>query len=419
MSARLLVVFPTVWDARQLQACEPAWRDRFEIRHAEPEDARCAWNFDVLGFVEQAATGALGPFDAVFSSSDYPGATAAAAIATRLGLPGPRPERVLAASHKYRSRLVQREAAPDATPGFCLVDPERPRIEGLSWPCFLKPVKGAFSIRSGRIDSEEELAAFFARPATREFLDYYVWMFDRLVDAFTDFGVGGRAFVAEEYLRGRQATVEGWAYGDEIHVLGIVDSTFHENAPSFARFDLPSSLPAAIRERMADIALRVVSALGLRDTLFNLEMNWNPATDDVHVIEVNPRMAGQFADLYEKVLGTSSYEIGLALAAGVRPDVRPGPGPFSHAASFPLRVFHPCRVTSAPAAERIAEVEARIPGARVWSECAAGDTLSDFAAEDGHSMRYAVVNVGAASRAGLARTLQEVKRALGFELAPL
>ena len=109
---RALVVFETQWDRKQLAACSEAWAGRVEVAYAEPSDVDCAWDFDALGMIESAVAGGLGRFDAVLSSSDYPGAIVAAAIATRLGLPGARPEHVIAASHKYASRRLQRRAAP-------------------------------------------------------------------------------------------------------------------------------------------------------------------------------------------------------------------------------------------------------------------------------------------------------------------
>jgi hypothetical protein len=56
----------------------------------------------------------------------------------------------------------------------------------------------------------------------------------------------------------------------------------------------------------------------------------------------------------------------------------------------------------------------------VWSECCAGEALADFDEdEDGASHRYAVVNLGGASRDALGARLAEICAALDFELAPL
>jgi hypothetical protein len=279
-------------------------------------------------------------------------------------------------------------------------------------------VKGAFSIMSGRVDSRPELEAFLARPAARAFLDEYVGIFDRLVAGLTDFEVGGRCFLAEELLHGAQTTVEGWIQGGEVGILGIVDSVMHPGTGSFARFDYPSGLRGEIQERMADVARRVMPALGLEGSLFNIEMIYEPVRDRIRIVEINPRLCGQFADLYAKVDGVNGYEVALALASGERPGVRRGEGRYRAATSFPLRVFEPVRVERAPGTADVAAAEALYPESLIWSECETGQTLADFEAEDGHSSRYGVVNLGADDRRGLLERLDAVVARLGFELRP-
>jgi hypothetical protein len=418
---RVLVVLETHWDRRQLEACRSSWEGELELAFPPPDDVSCPSAFDPLAFVESAASGALGRIDAVMSSSDYPGATLAAAIATRLGLPGARPERVIGASHKYYSRLSQQRAAPEAVPRFALVDPRQ--LEAgppLPFPFFIKPVKGAFSVLARRIDDAAALRAFLTSPALREFTGEYMAVFNRLVAGLTDFDVDGRFFLAEELLHGDLVTVEGWVCDGRVGILGIVDSGLDPRTRSFVRFDYPSALPGPVQEELADVTRRVILELGLERSLFNIEMTWDAARGRAAIVEVNPRICGQFADLYQKVDGTNGYEVALALASGATPRHRRGAGPHAAAASFPLRVFEPTRVLEAPDAERIARAEALCPGALVWSECAPGEELADFDVdEDGASHRYAVVNLGGRSRDDLDARLAQVRAALGYGMAPL
>ncbi len=418
---RVLFVFPTAWDRRQLAACRGRWEQRYEVVFREPTDEECHWQFDVVDYIERrVAEGAPGGFDGVASSSDYPGATVAAAIATRLGLPGSRPEAVLTSSHKYYSRIAQRDAAPEATPPFALIDPRRPEPPPFGFPCFVKPVKGAFSMLARRMDHPTEFEAFFTRPAVREFSTDYVWMFDRLVAALTEFEHGGGFFIAEGLASGHQVTVEGFVHDGEVTILGVVDSVMASGTSSFVRFDYPSSLPEPIRRRMEEIVRRVVARLGLAETLFNVELAYDPARDRVFLYEVNPRMCGQFADLYEKVDGVNGYEVALALAAGDPPPLRRGEGSCAVAASYPLRIFAPMRVDAAPSAADLAAAEALHPGTLVWPECAAGQELADFEhIEDGRSYRYAVVNLGAPDRDALADRFAAVRGRLGYRFSRL
>ncbi len=417
---RVLVLFETQWDRRQLEACAERWTPRIDVEFPEPNDVDCPSDFDPRAYIEAALSGALGPIDGVLSSSDYPGATIAAAIGTGLGLPGPRPERVLGASHKYYSRLAQRTAVPEAVPGFALLDPRRPDAPApLPLPFFAKPVKGAFSVLARRIQDAEELRAFLRSPAVREFGHDYLAIFNRLLAAYTSLEIDGHWFLAEELLRGDLVTLEGYVCDGSVRIVGIVDSTLHPNG-SFARFDYPSRLPPAVQQRMAEIARRAVEALGLERCLFNIELMYDAPKQRVWIVEVNPRICGQFADLYQKVDGTNTYEIALELCTGGRPRVEPGRGAYAAAASFPLRVFEPQSVLAAPRDADVRAAEALFPETLVWSECAPGEELADFDVdEDGASHRYAVINLGGADRGELEQRCATVRGRLGFRLQPL
>jgi hypothetical protein len=413
---RVLLLFETAWDRRQLAACAARWSGATTVAFSEPSDADCPANLDPVSFAARAAAGGFGRIDGVMSSSDYPGVTLAGAIAAELGLAGSRPERLITAAHKYYSRIAQRAAAPEAVPDFALVDLRAGEIAPpLAFPCWLKPVKGSFSLLARRIDGPKAFREFVDSAAVRDFADGYMAIFNRMVAAYSDHPIDGRALIAEGVLRGDLVTIEGFVCDGSVEVLGIVDSTLHANG-SFVRFDYPSALPAPVQDRMAAIARRVIAALGLDRTLWNIEMMYDAADDRVSIIEVNPRICGQFADLYQKVDGTNSYEIALALCTGARPRGTPRRGRYAAAASFPLRVFEPSRVQEAPGDADAAAAEALFAETLVWRECRAGDELSDFGGEDGASQRYAVINLGGADRADLERRCAAVQQRLGFRM---
>ena len=419
---RILYAFPTTWDARQLEACRGAWEGEYEVSFAEPSDDDTPDDLDPLEWLERAEQRYRGRIDGVTSSSDYPGCTLAAALAERLGLAGPRPEDAIRCSHKVYSRIAQRAAAPEAVPPFQAVrydDPLSADLE-LEFPCFVKPAKGSFSRHARRIESRAELAAFLGRPKVRDFCEDYLRIFNRLVAGLTDLELDGRWFIAEGLLRGEQVTVEGYTVDGEVTILGVVDSVMRPGTQSFVRFDLPSRHPPELVERMRALARRVMRGMQLERSLFNLELIVDPESGALSILEVNPRIAGQFGDLYAKVHGTSAFEAQLALAAGETPRYQRGDGPFAVAASYPLRTFEPVRVARVPDAADLEAVRARWPDANVWLECDAGQELSDFdTAEDGASTRYAVVNLGAEDRAALEAKLAAVRARLDLRLEPL
>ena len=412
---RVLMLFETQWDRKQLEACQDRWSSEFVVEFPEPSDPECEAVFDVLAFIERAVHGELGPIGGITSASDYPGAPVAAAIAARLGLPGARPERVLESSHKWYSRLAQRDVVGDAVPRFALIDPAKHRSVSIGVPCFVKPVKGSYSVLARRIQSEEELADFLESREVAEFRSVYMRIFNQLLRNLTPFEVDGGHFIAEEIAAGRLVTLEGFVCDSEVSLLGLVDSVTQPETGSFLRFDYPSLVPAAVQERMGQLARRLVKRLGLDRILFNIEMMWDESTDRISIIEINPRMCGQFADLYQKVDGTNGYEVALGLCTGTRPKLPRREGPYAHASSYALRVFERSRVVRAPTPAKIRRVESKFD-ALFWSECKKGEVLGNFAAgEDGHSRRYGVLNIGGADRADVDLRAQAAREALGFE----
>jgi biotin carboxylase len=198
--------------------------------------------------------------------------------------------------------------------------------------------------------------------------------------------------------------------------MGIVDSVMYPGTRSFARFEYPSRLPREVQARIAAVVRRFVAASGLDASCFNVEVFWDEATDALGLIEINPRMSYQFADIYERVDGTSTYAIQLALAAGVPATFRAGSGRDGAAASFVLRRFHDARVVRVPSRGELEALARRFPGATVKVLCERGERLSQHD-QDVESFRYAIVNLGARTSDDLLAQWTEVQRLLRFEFA--
>ena len=139
--------------------------------------------------------------------------------------------------------------------------------------------------------------------------------------------------------------------------------------------------PRAVqRAHGRDRAPRDRARSGSSWTLWNIEMMYDAAADRVSIVEVNPRICGQFADLYQKVDGTNSYEIALALCTGARPRFARGAralrrgGELSAARVRAERASTRRRTTPTPPRPRRCS-----PETLVWRECRTGDELADFA----------------------------------------
>jgi biotin carboxylase len=339
-----------------------------------------------------------------------------ALVSERLGLPGSPPREITLLSHKIYSRELQRRLVPEATAAFAPLDPARPEVA--AFPVFVKPVKGTMSIRAQLVRNREELAAavrftWKQRIRARLLLRPY----QQLLDRYSDGRVPSHHFVAEEPLQGEQVTVDGFVQHGRVTIMGVVDSVMYPGTMSFERFEYPSRLPPEVKTRMGELVTRLIEGSGLESTCFNVELFHDRRTDRLHVIEINPRMSYQFGDLYERVDGTHTYEVQLALAVGEPAPWQAGAGVEGTAASFVMRRFTDAKVLSVPSPELIAEAHARFPGASVKPHCLAGEQLSNNDQDVG-SFRYCIVNLGAKNTLALHASYAQLRALIPFEFDP-
>lgn len=355
--------------------------------------------------------------EGVTSAVGYPGMPVASIIAARLGLTGVKVERVLRCEHKYYSRLSQQTHVPASTPRFQIVPPEGLDASGeafdLPFPLFLKPVKSCFSINAQHVSTLAELRRI---AQTNRMPEGFLRPFNDLLRAHTNYEYDASCLLAESLLEGVQVSLEGYVFNGQVRTLGIIDAVMFPGTISFERFVYPSRLPAEVQARMREIAETFIGGIGYDNALFNMELMYNTATGEIHIIEINPKIASQFPDLFEKVDGTSSYAPLLQIALGDAPTFKHGQGGFKLAASCVLRDFEDRRVVSVPTAEQVSELTRKFPDARIEISVAAGQLLSDIM-QDGKSFRYGLVNIGADSEEELNAKLDFCKDALHFEFS--
>jgi len=421
---KLLVLCPTRREYRDLPAlartlgCElvfdPFGGDYFD-RFLGRDPPRDIPRLDILALIEDTLARHRGSrLAGVTSGVGYPGMSGASIIAQRLGLPGPHPEHVMGFEHKYYSRLAQKEFVPEAVPAFHLLDPHRMESIGdIAFPAFLKPVKSCMSINAHRIDSADELR----RLARRALLPHgFVEPFNDMLRAYTRYPLHASYLLVESLLEGVQVSLEGYVWHGEVHVMGILDAIMFPGTISFRRFQYPSRLSGQVQARMKDIAQRLLTGIGYDSAPFNLELIYDPRTDGIHVIEVNPKIASQFADLFLKVDGVSAFSVLLQLALGEEPGFRRSQGEFSIAATCVLRTFEDRRVVRVPSTETIEAIVSDYPDALIEIHATPGMKLSDQM-QDAQSFRYGLVNIGAGSEHELEEKFAHIARRLDFELA--
>lgn len=382
-----------------------------------PDNVQLAW-FDIDAFVErQVRRARREPIAAVLSSNEQFGALAAAMIAERLGLPGTAPKAIVACQHKLHFRKVMARVAPEANLRFAPFPCEfGERLSvALDYPFFVKPVKAAFSVLARRIEAVEEIESHI------RFSPAETWVIRRLVRPFNAVAarllpgeLDANHLLIEEPVRAPQFNLDGYVWRGDVRMLGVVDELMYPGTQAFLRFQYPSRLPATVQRRALDVAARFLRAVGFEHGFFNMEFFHDPATDRLTIVEFNPRLAAQLADLYERVDGLDVYGMNLALAFGrdpaglARKSARDGA-----AASFVFRTFGDDAPPPLPDAARRAALARGWPDALLMtfrkSRIGWRRELKWLG-----SHRYGVLNLGAASESALRQRYADAARCLGW-----
>jgi hypothetical protein len=138
----------------------------------------------------------------------------------------------------------------------------------------------------------------------------------------------------------------------------------------------------------------------------------------VSIIEINPRMASQFADLYQKVDGTSSYTVLLDIAQGRAPCFTRRQGRYGFASSFVLRSFEDYVVAALPTDADLERLARLYPDLRIELHGTLGRRLS-AELQDGRSYRYGIVNLGGRDLADVLAQFDACRDRLGIVLQPI
>lgn len=306
-------------------------------------DNRRLLSFDIEAWVERLAHRYRDrPLAGVVSHNEQFGALAAALLAEKLNLPGTKPEAVLRCQHKLVMRQLLDKVAPQANLAYYLLPAEYGELppDHLHYPMFVKPIKAAFSVLAKRVESREELIAH-----TR-FGFFELWIIKRLVKPFNDIAqrrieaTHAHHMIVEEPIRAEQFNLDGYVFQGDCRMLGVVDSIMYPDTHAFLRFAYPSKLPAEVQQRAHAVAAAFLKEVGFEHGMFNMEFFYDRGSDRLTVIEFNPRLASQLADLYHRVDGVDVHAMAIALARGQDPATVPRRAPLGGAAaSFVIRTF--------------------------------------------------------------------------------
>jgi biotin carboxylase len=251
------------------------WGDQAIPVHFETPDAAA---YEVLQAVR-----ANGEVDGALALGDRP-AVAAAYVARGLGVPYNHP----ASAEACRSKLRMREIFRDAglrVPWFravALQPPPEPALQGISYPCVLKPLALSASQGVVRVNNREEFLAATQRIhrllESPEILAKHEPNLDQML--------------AEGYIPGTEVAVEGLLSDGMLRILAIFDKPDPLEGPFFEEtlYVTPSRLPQTQVREIERCAVDATRALGLTHGPVHAEFRINEA--GVWPLEVAARPIG-------------------------------------------------------------------------------------------------------------------------------
>jgi len=361
-----------------------------------------------------------GPIDAVVGYWDFPVSLMVPVLCRRYGLRSADLTAVMKCEHKYWSRLEQQKVV-DNLPRFALLDPAAAHAtlpRELSYPVWVKPVKSARSEGAAYAADEAELQAAVAR--ARATLDRIGPAWEELL-AMVELppeiaAAGARTCLVEEAVTGHQFTVEGYGRAGRVRTYGVVDSFRYPGSSSFLRYQYPSAVPERVQEETAAVTEKVITAVGLEDSTFNIEYFWDAESNRLRLLEINTRHSQSHAMLFTLVDGVPNHACMVDLALGREPHLPCGEGPYRTAAKWFLRRFSDGVVRRVPTPEELAAVERAVPGTTVRPVVAPGDRLSEGDGEDSYSFVLAEIYTGGDDETELAAKYAACVEELGFEI---
>lgn len=381
------------------------------------------FSFDrLLDMAESRLKAFPGPIDAVIEHWDFPASTILPIIARRFGLRSPSLEAILKCEHKYWSRLEQQKVLPEYTPRFEAVDPFDGDALGkleIPFPFWLKPIKSFSSYLGFRIDNEEDFR--HAIEKTQKGIRRVGEPFNEVLK-HADLppevaAVDGNHCIAEEIVSGLQCGVEGFTCNGTPMAHGIIDCVKDARRWSFTRYEYPSVWPEHVQQRMVDASKRLMSHLEYDNGAWGVEFFWHEDTDELALIEINPRISQSHSDQFIKVEGASNHEVLVDVALDREPDFCHDSGKYKSAAKFLLRKYTDTEVTRVPSADEIAQVEKSFQDTTIKLLVKEGMPLSELPNQDSYSYEIANIYLGAQSQEELVHKYRQVSGALHFEFA--
>lgn len=190
----------------------------------------------------------------------------ASEIAEKLNLSCTPASTILDIQNKENVRYLTNDIDGLSTPNFYIY----PHATFKEYPCIVKPIKGAAKKGVSFCNNREE--------------------FD---DAIAYAGGGVNKILVEEYIPGREFSVESLTYNGHTDIVQVTDKV-NSGPPHFVELahHQPSSIPEKDMTRIEACVKKILKKVGFINGATHIEMKLNEKTGQLFLIEINCRGGG-------------------------------------------------------------------------------------------------------------------------------
>ncbi len=356
-------------------------------------------------------------YDGVVGTHDS-SAVFAAIIAEETGKRFATVQSTICCQNKYLCRRIQRAYTPDHTPGFCLALDYLRNPERLQAPFFIKPVRANISFGAHRIETPQQLEFYIGSESMdiARFNQYYLEAIESYSKHYNAINMATcNSFLCEDLIDGNQVTVDGYIFEGELTCFGVTKAVFHPRTNSFSHHEFPYELSTWLHSAITSALSRLIPKIGLNNSFFNVELRIDETAGTFKIIEVNSRIAFQFARTIEAVTGISPLYMLCDVAVGRRPALTPQTEHlFNYCYNFELHRFSDAKILQTPTKSVFDEIALKYPEVRIRNLIHENVNLSDFK-HNPESFRYCILDVPGNSREEIMSKYDDVTAMLSYK----
>ncbi|MCF8024673.1 MAG: ATP-grasp domain-containing protein [Desulfobacteraceae bacterium] len=342
----------------------------------------------------------------------------AAIIAEETGKKFASVQSVICCQNKYLCRRIQRACIPEYTPNFCLALDYLRNPDRLQTPFFIKPVRANISFGAHRIETPQQLEFYIGSESMdiARFNQYYLEAIGSYSKHYNAINMATcNSFLCEDLIDGNQVTVDGYIFEGDVTCFGITKAVYHPRTNSFSHHEFPYELSAGLDSAITSALSRLIPETGLNNSFFNVEIRIDEAAETFKIIEVNSRIAFQFARTIEAVTGISPLYMLCDVAAGKRPTLTPQAEQlYKYCYNFELHRFSDAKILQTPTKSVFDEIGLKYPEIRIRNLIHENVNLSDFK-HNPESFRYCILDVPGNSREEILSKYDDVVAMLSYK----